>query len=412
MSDYKAGDQDTTREDGHAVGQDCNEKPEGGFVYCTRVKGHAGNHATGGGYTIIRVWAHDYKVGDPDTTREDGHGGGCDETEPGAGFFCTRVKGHAGNHAAGGGYTIISVWDNEIEGEAMENDTGPDTEPEIEIRVKRAEYPLPNGGTYYARRLAPFPDDVQGIAALIDRGKHIALLGEPGTGKTALALAVGEYLGRGVVTIMGHQAMTMFDFTMRSYIDRSSGKTEYAQDHGPLVQAAMQGSLCYVDEFTLIPPGAMVALYAAADGRGVLPGMAYDGSDVEIAPGFGIVMSGNPNVRGAYIPDPISSRFRMVNVETTEELMVDLGIDASLRTIWKNIRQDLYSWYPSVRTLLAAQEELKLADENGWTYHQVWATLTGPQVPAKDRQRVSGIVAKMLGVRVPQGDYETGLSIR
>lgn len=294
----------------------------------------------------------------------------------------------------------------------VEPDSEPEAEPEIKIRIKRAEYPLPNGGTYYARRLAPFPDDVQGIAALIDRGKHIALLGEPGTGKTALALAVGEYLGRGVVTIMGHQAMTMFDFTMRSYIDRSSGKTEYAQDHGPLVQAAMQGSLCYVDEFTLIPPGAMVALYAAADGRGVLPGMAYDGSDVEIAPGFGIVMSGNPNVRGAYIPDPISSRFRMVNVETTEELMVDLGIDASLRTIWKNIRQDPYSWYPSVRTLLAAQEELKLADENGWTYHQVWATLTGPQVPAKDRQRVSGIVAKMLGVRVPQGDYETGLSIR
>lgn len=285
-------------------------------------------------------------------------------------------------------------------------------EPAVPEPPKQVTYPLPGGGEYIARRLAPFPDDVAGLRELCAwRGshraqRHVMLVGEPGTGKTALVNAAFP----DAVTIVMNARTTAQQLTMTAYIDPKTQKP--VQGDGPLVRAAKRGVPLYVDEIMLASPDALTPLYAAMDGRGWLYGAAPDGSDVEIQPGFAVIASSNPLVRGAFLPDAVASRFRILNVETSEELMVALGIDATLRTIWKNIRQDPLSWYPSVRTLLSAQDELSQADRNDWTYHQVWAALTGLQVPAKDRERVSGIVAKMLGVRVPQGDYISGLSIR
>lgn len=273
-------------------------------------------------------------------------------------------------------------------------------------------YPLPGGGEYIARRLAPYENDVEGLRKLCQwRGthrlqRHPMLVGEPGTGKTALVNAAFP----DAVTIIMNSRTTAQQLTMSAYIDPKTQKP--VQGPGPLVRAASAGVPLYVDEIMLASPDALTPLYAAQDGRGWLYGANPDGTDVEIQPGFCVIASSNPLVRGAFLPDAMASRFRILNVETSEELMVALGIDASLRTIWKNIRTDQFSWYPSVRTLLAAQDELSLAEEHDWTFHQVWAALTGIQIPAKDRERVAGIVAKMLGVRVPAGDYLTGLSIR
>lgn len=274
------------------------------------------------------------------------------------------------------------------------------------------EYPLPGGGVYISRRLAPFEDDVQGLRALCEfpgthrNQKHVMLVGEPGTGKTALVNAAFP----DAITIIMNSRTTAQQLTMTAYIDPDTQRP--VQGPGPLVRAATAGVPLYVDEMMLASPDALTPLYAAMDGRGWLFGANPDGTDVEIQPGFCVIGSSNPLVRGAFLPDAIASRFRILNVETSEELMVALGIDATLRTIWKNIRQDPNSWYPSVRTLLAAQREMEFADEHGFTYHQVWAALTGIQIPAKDREKVSSTVAKMLGLRVPQGDYSTGLSIR
>lgn len=276
----------------------------------------------------------------------------------------------------------------------------------------QATYPLPGGGTYLARKLPPFENDVEGLRTLCAfQGthrlqRHVMLMGEPGTGKTALVNAAFP----DAVTIIMNSRTTAQQLTMTAYIDPETQRP--VQGPGPLVRAATAGVPLYVDEIMLASPDALTPLYAAMDGRGWLFGANPDGTDVEIQPGFAVIASSNPLVRGAFLPDAVASRFRILNVETSEELMIALGINAMLRTIWKNIRTEPLSWYPSVRTLLAAQRELETAQANDWQFQQVWAALTGPQVPAKDRDRVAGIVATMLGVRISKTDYNTGLSIR
>lgn len=285
-------------------------------------------------------------------------------------------------------------------------------EPVTPTKKKPARYPLPGGGEYIARRLPPFADDVQGMRELCAwngshrKQKHVMLIGEPGTGKTALVNAAFP----DAITIIMNARTTAQQLTMSAYIDPKTQKP--VQGPGPLVRAAKAGVPLYVDEIMLASPDALTPLYAAMDGRGWLFGANPDGTDVEIQPGFAVIASSNPLVRGAFLPDAVASRFRILNVETSEDLMISLGISPTLRTIWNNIRTNPNSWYPSVRTLLAAQEELSVAEERDWTFHQVWAALTGLQVPAKDREHVANVVANLLGVRVPKGDYTTGLSIR
>lgn len=275
-----------------------------------------------------------------------------------------------------------------------------------------ATYPLPGGGEYIARKLPPYDNDVEGLRAMCAwQGshrlqRHPMLMGEPGTGKTALVNAAFP----NAVTIIMNSRTTAQQLTMTAYIDPETQRP--VQGPGPLVRAATAGVPLYVDEIMLASPDALTPLYAAMDGRGWLFGANPDGSDVEIQPGFCVIGSSNPLVRGAFLPDAIASRFRILNVETSEELMVALGINATLRTIWKSIRTEPLSWYPSVRTLLSAQRELEIAQENDWQFQQVWAALTGPQIPAKDRDRVAGICATLLGVRINKTDYNTGLSIR
>lgn len=51
---------------------------------------------------------HNYEVGDPDDTPEDGPW--CEAEHPARGFVCTRDPGHRGAHAAGDGQDIVAVW--------------------------------------------------------------------------------------------------------------------------------------------------------------------------------------------------------------------------------------------------------------------------------------------------------------
>lgn len=255
-------------------------------------------------------------------------------------------------------------------------------------------YTLPDGREYIPRKLGGFDNDVEGIRKLAELGIHIHLNGGPGCGKTALVLAA---FGDNMENDIGHSRMTAFDMMWRPRIDPSvPGGVVY--DPSPLTRAAMRGVPYYLDESMRNPPDAMTPLFSAMDGRGYIVGGNLDGTDLPIKKGFVVISASNPEVRGAFMPEPITSRFHIFDVEVDEQLLKKLNLDQRLMVAWLNMGK-LNSgdhWQPSVRELLAAQKFIDMGN-----MHQAAFALTGWRVPARDRASVAGIIQSLFGVRVP-----------
>ncbi len=252
------------------------------------------------------------------------------------------------------------------------------------------EYTLPNGRTYVPRALGGFEDDVQGLRELAKMGKHTLLLGEPGVGKTALFQAAFPDSENEI----GHSKLTAWDMLWRPR-PMPDGTIEF--DPSPLTRAVMHGKPFYFDEIMRCSEDALTPLYSAMDGRGFIIGGNLDGTDLPVKEGFTVIAASNPLVRGAFLPDAIASRFHIIDVQVSEELLVKLGLHDRLMTAWRNLSSQEGGdvWRPSVREMLAAQEFI---DAGNWA--QAAYSLTGWRVPARDRATVAGVIGPLFGVRV------------
>ena len=97
------------------------------------------------------------------------------------------------------------------------------------------------------------------------------------------------------------------------------------------------------------------------------------------------------------MPDAIASRFHILTVETSENLLSKLDLDDRIMTVWKNLsgQNDGDMWRPSIREMLSAQD---FANAGNW-HHAAYA-LSGFRVPARDRKVVAEVISSMFGVRL------------
>lgn len=258
------------------------------------------------------------------------------------------------------------------------------------IKSVTKNYKLPDGREYLTRSLGGFDNDVEGIQEIARMGKHFMLLGDPGCGKTALIQAAFPNAENEI----GHSKLTAWDMLWRVRM-KEDGTVAY--DPAPLVRAAMKGVPLYVDETMRLSEDAFTPLFSAMDGRGFIVGGNHDGTDLPIKKGFLVIGASNPLVRGAFLPDAIASRFHILNVETSADLLERMGLDERLLTIWKNLStlDGGETWRPSIRELRSAQEFLSAGNQAQAAY-----AMSGWRIPARDRATVAGVISPILGVRV------------
>ncbi len=281
----------------------------------------------------------------------------------------------------------------------------------VETGVERWNFPRFDGATdpadmYMSRTgLGPYDTDVETLGAWLDAPRNVVgcclLLSEPGTGKTALIEAVATHTSRTMTTVLCTPDHTKDSLFLRfvgedkgDFITDEDGATGERSPYtlGPIPYAAKHGHLLYLDEVMLLMDGVKPVLYSLADGRRFLPEGNVDGSPMEVHPDFRLVMSSNPLVRGASLPEPIASRCASttLTVETSKEMLIDLGIDESVVATWEALgTQNL--WRPQIR-------EMRMADYwLGIDPAQAVSAFVPEHCPESQRKQIRDVAVSFLG---------------
>lgn len=261
---------------------------------------------------------------------------------------------------------------------------------------KCSDFSADTGGMYLSRAgLGPYDSDVETVSAWLDAPRNmvggVLALGEPGTGKTALIEAAATYSSRVLHTHVCTPDDTRESLLLR-FVGEGNGEDGTPYVKGPLALAASEGRLFYGDEFLLLPDGVKTVFYEVADGRPFLSGGNVDGSALRIHPDFRLIISANPLVRGASLPEPIGSRFAgtTITVETAAPMLEALGISPEIIEAWEMLKS-AGLWTPQVR-------ELRVAD---YWYDvnpaQAVSAFVPEHAPESERKDIRDIVVSVLG---------------
>lgn len=235
--------------------------------------------------------------------------------------------------------------------------------PTVTLEIEGDFFMRPNGSKYFARTWGVHQD----VATLRKAREATAastgglspmfalLYGAPGTGKTALVEAAFDT----VHTVMGTGDTEVSDF-IGGYVQMPSGNYEWVD--GPLLKAAENGEVLFIDEIGLIDPKVLSVVYGAMDGRKeiVVTANPTRGS-VTISPDFYVAAATNPNAPGVRLSEALLSRFTLQAEMTTDwSLAKKLGVPQYLITASTNLSKkqenNEVSWAPQMRELLAFRD--------------------------------------------------------
>lgn len=249
--------------------------------------------------------------------------------------------------------------------------------------------------------IGPYDTDVETLVGWLAAPRNIVgailLRGEPGGGKTALIEAATTHgldedaTETDLLTVVCTPDHTKDSLFLRFMGEgRGENGTPYAL--GPIPYAAKYGKKLYLDEFMLLVDGVKPLVYPLADGRRYLPEGNVDGSPLEIHPDFRLILSSNPDVRGASLPEPVASRCASttLTVETSAAMLRDLAIDESVVAAWEALGT-AGLWRPAIR-------EMRLADYwLGVDAAQAVSAFLPEHCPESQREQVRNTVISFLG---------------
>jgi len=252
------------------------------------------------------------------------------------------------------------------------------------------------GDQYLSRAgIGAYDTDVETIVGWLAAPRNIVgatlLLGDPGCGKTALVEAAVTHADLTLTTVVCTPDHTRDSLFLR-FVGEGNGEDGTPFALGPIPYAAKHGHVLYMDEFMLLIDGVKPLTYPLSDGRRFLPEGNVDGTPLEIHPDFRLILSSNPMVRGASLPEPVGSRCASttLTVETSASMLRDLGLDESVVAAWEALGT-AGLWRPQVR-------EVRLAD--------YWLSLDAAQAvsaflpehcPESQREAVRNTVVSFLG---------------
>jgi hypothetical protein len=188
----------------------------------------------------------------------------------------------------------------------------------------------------------------------------------PGTGKSTIIEAALHHLYAARGADMQKDCMvtcsvgtTEWDIIGQPWENPATGKVEFQP--GPLHFCMTNGLPLFIEEWAQARPGIWGKLLPALDARGVLNLPKEWGGTIHAAPGFGVILAANYQVKGATFFEPLADRAdHIIPFYTNWDLVRRLlgpeyrQIVTALQAMDQARQQRLMSWSPQFRTVMQA----------------------------------------------------------